>query len=246
MTIGGTTLATSLSTATDVVMPGTVQVWSDIACPWASLALWRLRAIRTRIGFDDVVRIEHRAFPLELINGRPTPKPILDTEVPVIGELEPDMGWSPWQRPEWEWPGTVLLALEAVQVAKAEGAGGLRASEELDAALRAALYAEGRPISLWTEVVAIAENCPTVNVDAFTDGMSSGAGRRAVLTDWSAAAGRGVQGSPHFFFADGGEGVHNPGVQIEWEERDGTRVPTVSAQNPKAYEDLLRRAAGQG
>src|SRR5438270_904531 len=32
---------------------GTIVVWSDIACPWATLAVHRLRATRARMGLDD-------------------------------------------------------------------------------------------------------------------------------------------------------------------------------------------------
>jgi hypothetical protein len=37
------------------VRPGTVVMYSDIGCPWASLALHRLRKRRAELGLDDVV-----------------------------------------------------------------------------------------------------------------------------------------------------------------------------------------------
>jgi predicted DsbA family dithiol-disulfide isomerase len=56
----------------------TVTIWSDIGCPWASLAVWRLHARRAALGLTDSVRFEHRCFPLELFNSRPSPRGILD------------------------------------------------------------------------------------------------------------------------------------------------------------------------
>ena len=62
----------------DAPEPGVVRFYSDIGCPWASLAVHRLRRRRAERGLDDVVRIDHRAFPLELFNEQVTPKTIVD------------------------------------------------------------------------------------------------------------------------------------------------------------------------
>src|SRR5438093_6132364 len=115
------------------VAPGTIVVWSDIACPWATLAIHRVLQVRARLGLEGDVVLDHRAFPLELMNGRCTPRRILAAEVPVAGALAPEFGWQMWQAPESEWPVTTLPALEAVQAAKEQS---LEASEALDLALR--------------------------------------------------------------------------------------------------------------
>ncbi len=47
-------------------------VWSDLGCPWATLALHTLRASAAERGQELV--IDHRAFPLELFNREPTAK----------------------------------------------------------------------------------------------------------------------------------------------------------------------------
>mgnify|MGYP000660363284 CR=1 FL=1 len=64
-------------------------IWSDIGCPWAHVAVSRLHRARERLGLLSAVTFEHRAFPLELVNARPTPKRTLDSEVPVTAGLEP-------------------------------------------------------------------------------------------------------------------------------------------------------------
>lgn len=38
--------------------PGTILLVSDIACPWAHLAVSRLRATRHRLGLDGVVSVK--------------------------------------------------------------------------------------------------------------------------------------------------------------------------------------------
>lgn len=46
--------------------PGTIVVWSDLACPWAHVAVGRLHRVRAELCLGDVVRFDHRAFPLEV------------------------------------------------------------------------------------------------------------------------------------------------------------------------------------
>jgi predicted DsbA family dithiol-disulfide isomerase len=224
--------------------PGTVVVWGDIACPWASLAVHRLHRHRRRLGLEDRVRIDHRAFALELVNERSTPRPVIDAEVAAIGAHEPGLGWQPWQRRLDEYPSTALLALAAVQAAKSEAVGGLLASEQLDLRLRRAFYAESRPISLWSEVLAAAADCDAVDADALVEVMRSGTGLAAVL-DQAEAAGRDdrIKGSPHLFTPDGAD-QHNPGLQVHWTKGQGKGFPVIEKDEPEVYDELVRAAAG--
>jgi predicted DsbA family dithiol-disulfide isomerase len=73
------------------VEQGTITVWSDIACPWATLAL---RAAAHNRGRD--VLIDHRAFPLELFNKMPTPKLIIDAEIVAIASSQAELGLRMW------------------------------------------------------------------------------------------------------------------------------------------------------
>ena len=221
------------------VRPGTIVVFSDIGCPWASVAVERLVAARARLGLDEAVGFDHHAFPLELVNRRPTPKRILDAEVAVAGALVPDAGWQLWQAPSTEWPVTTLPALEAVQAAKAQS---LAASAALDLALRRAFYAESRCISLLPVIAEVAEACPDVDADALGEALADGRARRAVIDDFERSRSEAVLGSPHLFLADGSD-VHNPGVEHHWVDRPGRGFPVVDAHDATVYEDLLERAA---
>jgi predicted DsbA family dithiol-disulfide isomerase len=214
-----------------------IVVWSDIACPWAHLAVWRLLEARRVLGLEGRVVLDHRAFPLELVNERPTPKRILDAEIPVVGGLEPRAGWRLWQRADAEFPVTGLLALEAVQAAKAQG---LEAAERLDRALRLAMFSEGRCISMRDVILDVASRC--VDADALSGALDAGTARARVIEQWRSAKREGVQGSPHVFAPDG-TNVHNPGIEMHWHGEHGSGFPIVDRDDRAACETLMRQAA---
>jgi predicted DsbA family dithiol-disulfide isomerase len=213
-----------------------ITVWSDIACPWATLTVWRLHARRAALGLD--VPIEHRAFPLELFNERPHRRVLLDAEIEVLAPLAPDAGWRPWWRDPSAYPVSTLLALEAVQAAKAQGPG---ASERLDLALRQALFRDARCIALRHEVLNAAGSAG-LDVAALASALDAGTARCAVIDDWQAAADGAAKGSPHVV-AHGLDAV-NPGIEQHWEGPKPGGRPVIDADDPGAIDDLLRRAAG--
>ncbi len=222
------------------VAPGTIVVWGDIACPWSHLAVHRLFDARERLGLGDDVRFDMRPFPLEIFNEQPTPKRILDAEIPVAGALDPGAGWQMWQADPWTWPVTTLPALEAVQAAKEQG---LRAGEQLGRALRRALFAESRCVSMRHVILDVARGCEAVDADALADALDGGRARRALIDQTAEARNGPVKGSPHLFCPDGTD-AHNPGIEMHWEGEHGTGFPVVDHDAPSVYDDLLKRAAG--
>lgn len=218
--------------------PGTIVMWSDVSCPWATTAVHHLHAARARLGLEQHVVLDHRAFPLELLNSRCTPKAILDAEIPVVGALAPDFGWRMWTGDPAGYPSTVLLALEAVQAAKEQS---LVASDRLDLALRRALFVEGRHIGMRHVVVDVADTCPEVDGPALEAALDDGRGRRAVIEQWRAVPHAGLQGSPHLFLPDG-TGIHNPGMRMRWHGEKPGGFPVVESHDPRIYEDLLLQA----
>ncbi|SIO88808.1 DsbA family protein [Nocardiopsis sp. JB363] len=192
--------------------PGVVTVWSDIGCPWASLALHVLHARARERGVG--LTVDHRAFPLELFNRIPTPRSIVESEVVAIAGVAPDLGWRLWPGPESTYPVTTLPAMEAVQAAKAPDVGGLSGSDELDGALRRAFYEQGRCVSIHPVILEVAEECPGVDAEALERALATGRGRAEVYSQWRTASGPDVQGSPHLFAQGWAE--HNPGVRYHW------------------------------
>lgn len=230
-------------------LAGRPRAWSTSLPAWSCCSpTWGARgptspfisflSAREQLGFDGQVALDHRAFPLELLNRQPTPKRSLDAEVAVVGSLDPAAGWQPWQDEAYHWPVTMLPALEAVQAAKDQG---LEASEALDRALRRAFFAESRCISMRHVLLEVAEKCDGVDADELAEALDSGRHRRSIMDQLAVAASDKVAGSPHFFLADGSD-VHNPGIEMPWERGPDTGFPVVTA-DPAVYYDLVRRAA---
>lgn len=221
------------------IAPGTIVVWSDIACPWATMAVARLHRIRQEMALADRVRLDHRAFPLELFNEQPTPRVILDAEIPVVGAAEPGFGWSVWKGRPDTYPVSSLLALEAVQAAKEQSLG---ASEQLDLALRRAFFVDSRCITMRSEIVAAARTCTAVDAGALGAALDDGRARRIVVEQKEEAERGPVEGSPHLF-APGEAVAHNPGVRMHWEGAKPGGYPVLDHDDPSVYRTLLAAAA---
>lgn len=221
------------------VDPGTLAIYADIGCPWAHLAIYRLHRARSDAGLADKVLFDVRPFPLEIFNEQPTPKLILDAEISAVGAVDPAAGWQMWQRPPYEYPVTMLPAMEAVEAAKEQG---LAASEELDRALRVAFFGRSEVVSLLDVIAGAAARCERVDEDKLIEALHEGRARRALMAHVEAARSDDVKGSPHVFLPDGTD-AHNPGIEMHWEGPHGKGFPVVDAFEPRIYEELLQRAA---
>jgi hypothetical protein len=86
--------------------------------------------------------------------------------------------------------------------------------------------------------VDVAPGTVAVYTDALVAALEDGRARGPMMADNRAHADE-VQGSPHFFLADGSD-VHNPGISLHWADAG---YPVVDGDDPDAYDDLVRRAA---
>ncbi|NMI01001.1 dithiol-disulfide isomerase [Pseudonocardia sp. K10HN5] len=213
----------------------TVTVWSDIGCPWATLALAILRRRADQRG--QALLIDHRAFPLELFNRRPTPKPIVDAEVVAIAGCRPELGWKPWTAPDHTYAVTTLPAMEAVQACKDPEIGGLRGSDEFDSALRKAFYVDGRCISVHAVILDVAQRCEHVDADRLESALAQGIGRRDVFDQWRIAQRPEIEGSPQIFTAYGA--FHNPGAAYHWTAAPPAGFPRLESYTLDWAEGLL-------
>lgn len=211
--------------------PGTLAVYSDIGCAWARLAVHRILRARARLGLDGRVTLEHRTFPLELVNRRPTPKPILDAEAAVLAGLDEDVDWRAWRAPVDTYPVTTVPALEAVQAVALVN---VDAAEALDLALRDAMFQHGRCISIVPVIVEIAAGIAGLDVEALELALAAGTARSRVRL-----APEGVQGSPHVVLPDGRD-VFNPGLRVRVL---ASHIPVVEADDPSVFDELLVAAA---
>lgn len=217
--------------------PRVISVWSDIGCPWATLAMHTLR--ETAADAERELAVDHRAFPLEMYNRRSTPKLVIEAEVVAIAGVAPDVGLLQWEADPSAYPVSTLAALEAVQVAKNDRIGGLSVSTELDAALRRAMYTEHRCISILSEIEDVAANIDALDVDAFIESLYRGDGRRALVAQWHLSKADTIQGSPQILTA-GGVNLHNPGVDYTWTAppQDGG-VPRFHHYEPSWAREVL-------
>lgn len=222
------------------VAPRTVVVFSDVGCPWAHVAIWRLHEARRRLRMTERVHLDHRAFPLELFNSQPTPRDDYEGEMDFLAALAPRAGWQHWTAPDWAWPSTLLPAMEAVQAAKEQS---LAASEELDIGLRRAFWGESRCISLRHVILEVASQSDGIDLVGLADAIDSGRARHLLFEQWEVAKTDAVDGSAHLFTPDGWNG-QNPGIEVDWREEAGEWIPTLVRDDPAAYEEIVRRAAG--
>jgi predicted DsbA family dithiol-disulfide isomerase len=220
------------------VAPGTLVVYTDIVCAWSTITLHRLRQARAEAGLDGRLALDLRLYPLEEVNGFPIPKSFLDTEIPVVGQLAEDLEWTIWQGDPSAWPNTSMPANEAVHAAKAQS---LHASEQLDFALRQALFRDSRPIALRHEILDVARGCAEVDADALAEALDDGRARGPMLSD-AREHRDAVQGSPHLFLADGSD-VHHPDADFRWAGgKEGKGFPIVTRDEPQACAEVVRRA----
>lgn len=221
------------------VEPGTIAIYSDIACPFAHIAVHRLFTTRERLGLTDVVRFDHHSFPIELLNGTPGTRRGSDSEIPALGHLEPDAGWQLWQRPDYEYPSTVLLAFEAIHAAKRQG---LRPSEDLDRALRRAFWSESATIQIHATILDIAGRVDGLDPELLARHLADGIGRRELFDDFETARTEAVSMSPHIFLPDG-TNLANPRLDVHWQGDWAKGFPVIDDDDPAIYEHLLRSAA---
>jgi predicted DsbA family dithiol-disulfide isomerase len=220
--------------------PGSLVVFGDVACPWATVVVLRLHAARAALGLEGAMPIIHVAHPLELMHKSPIPRRIVDAEIPACAATTPDFGWSLWQGRLDEYPVTSLPAVEAVQAARRQSE---TAAEELDLVLRTALFVRSRCISLRHEILTAAEQCPSLDVDRLAHDLDAGVARAAVMRQ-SATALSGAATCSGYVVLPDGTGWCNPGVETAWL---GPRMPrgvsTVEHDDPDLYLELVARAA---
>jgi predicted DsbA family dithiol-disulfide isomerase len=211
-------------------------VVSDIVCPWSHVALHRLDRERRERGLEGQIKVDHRAYPLELVNGEPTAKRLLDAEVAVCSQLEPDAGWR--RHPDfWTCPMTSLPALEAVQAAKTQGA---EPSTRLDLELRRAVFGDRRCVSFFPTVLDVARGIEGLDVDQLWADLRSGVGWTQLMNQLTAIESDDSMVSPTFILPDGSV-FSNPGVGIHWdgEPEDGELV--VDHDDPGQIGELVER-----
>ena len=183
--------ATPMSSDTGV----TIEVFADVGCPFAHLGLLAVvEQCRQRNRPDVVLRV--RAWPLELVNGKPLDAHFIAEEV---DEIRPQVAPDQFRNFTADaFPSSTLPAMELTAAAYAVSD---RIGQEVALAVRHALFEQGANVGDPDVLAGIATTHDVV-WPPDPDQLPSPAG--VVRDDWAEGVARGVVGSPHFFTPDGG------------------------------------------
>ncbi len=166
-----------------------LDVFADVACPFAHVGFRRFVAIRRQLGLTDPI-LRVRAWPLELVNCRAFDGPSLAPKIDALrSDVAPDLfaGFDAHR-----FPATSLPAMVAEAAAYRVG---LQVGERFSITLRDALFDDGRDVSD-DDVLRCLRDQHGVPEPTSADDA-------AVHADLADGIQRGVAGSPHFFTPDG-------------------------------------------
>lgn len=222
--------------------PVSIALYSDLSCPYAYITLFRLRKLRDEYG--GRVQLRHKSLALEYVNKEPIPKPVLDSELPPLMLLEPDIPYQPWHRPLSEWPVTMWPAFEAVKCAERQDP---QLADDLSWAIRVAFFAESRCISMRHVLLELAE-AVGLDMARFTDDFDRGVVKGLVIEEardgWERTR---VPGSPTLVLPSGEQfaGVGLPEVELDADRHHRVTGMTPIPCQGDACLDLYRRIFDQ-
>ena len=174
-------------------------------CPFTHVGLHTLIDRRRDRGLDEP-RLRIRAWPLELINGKPLDPDHIAAEIVALREtVRPDL-FSGFRVEAF--PATSMAAFALT--AAADRTGDPVLVEKVGISLRDAVFEQGRDIGDPDVVATVAHQFGLTPLSA--DDTEA-----AVRADWNEGKRRGVVGSPHFFTPDGGNWFC-PGLAISRDE----------------------------
>jgi predicted DsbA family dithiol-disulfide isomerase len=221
-----------------MTVPISIAMYADLACPYAYVSAYRLRKLRD--AYRGTIVIEHKCLPLEYVNREPTPKPLLESELPLLIREEPDIPYQPWQRPDSEWPVTMWPAFEAVKCAERQS---LAQADELDWALRVAFFAESRCISLRHVLLELAQQVG-LDEQRFADDFDQGVTKYQVLQEAQGGWERlHVEGSPTFVLPSGKHisDVGLPEITVDAHHPDRVMAVTPATRQGQACLEIFRQ-----
>lgn len=164
--------------------PPILEVFADITCPFAHVALRRFVEAREARGAQDR-RLRVSSWPLELVNGEPLRGAALPPKIDALRRsVAPDLfvGFDADRFPDTSLP---ALAMVAAAYDRDVDAG-----EQLSLAVRDALFEDGADITDPEVLAALARRCGLPQLEA---------NDQRVVEDWRRGEALGVVGSPHFF-----------------------------------------------
>lgn len=221
-----------------VAEPVQVALYADLSCPYAFVTAFRLRRLRDE--YRGRIAIVHKSLALEYVNREPTPKKVLDNELPLLALEEPDLPYQPWHRPASEWPVTFWPAFEAVKCAERQG---LDKADDMAWAIRVAFFRDSACVSMRHVLIDLAEQAG-LDVDRFVADFDAGVGKAQVIEEaregWERLR---VPGSPTFVLPSGKQysGLGLPEIDLDVEQHHRVIGMTPAPCRGDACLDLYRR-----
>jgi predicted DsbA family dithiol-disulfide isomerase len=221
-----------------------IELYSSIECPFAYLAIHRLRQVWSP--YAGRVQLVWRALSLEYVNKVPNSRPLFEAELKLFQQIDSSLPMRSWARPEWDWPATLWPAFEALACAQAQGSD---AAWAMSWGLRYAYFAQSRTIALRHELLAIAEQVSQeapLDLARFAEDWDSGRYKGAVLAEsrrgWHELK---VAGSPTFVLPDGRQVSDLAVGEIDFDEATSTLRSYVAYEGDPldVFRNLLGEAA---
>lgn len=189
-----------------------IEVFADVACPFTHVGLRRLVEQRESLGRQDV-HLLVRAWPLEIVNGKPLdPAFIYEEVVDIRDQVAPDL-FAHYREDALPASSMPALALTAAAYRRDTTTG-----ERVALRLRELLFEEGVDIAEASVLEAVAADH---GITSPYDDTS------AVLADHAEGVERGVIGSPHFFTGD--DGFFCPSLNVSRDAEGALHVEVDTA-----------------
>lgn len=183
-----------------------IEVFADVACPFTHVGLRRFVEHRRTAGRDVILRV--RAWPLQIVNGRPLDPDLVAEEVEALRPTVASDLFIGFDRTRFP-----TTSRPAFAVAAAAYRRDLPTGEAVSLALRDALFEQGEDVADPAVLASIARRFE-IEVDD-VDVAS-------VEADHAEGVARGVIGSPHFFPPGGS--FFCPSLRVERDQRGVLRI----------------------
>jgi predicted DsbA family dithiol-disulfide isomerase len=223
----------------------TLELYSSIECPFAYLAIYRLRKVWS--DYADGLHLTWRALSLEFVNQVGNSHPLFEAEIKIIQQIEPSIPVQSWSRAEWDWPVTLFPAFEALACAQAQSSD---AAFAMSWALRYAYFAESRNIALRHELMDIAKQVAQdapLDIKQLMKDWDSGRYKQIALSEsqrgWHELK---VDGSPTFVLSDGRQVSDLAFGEVDFDEETHTlqRYKPYQGDPLSVFRSLLDDAFG--
>jgi predicted DsbA family dithiol-disulfide isomerase len=202
-----------------------IEVFADVCCPFTHVGLRRFVEQRSNRARPDMV-LRVRAWPLELVNGKPLDPAFIAEEVDELrAQVAADLfvGFDQSAFPATSLP---AMALAAAAYERDDATG-----EAVSLGLRRALFDEGRDIA---DPAVLADVAEAAGLRLPTD-----LGDASVRADWAEGVERGVIGSPHFFLSEQDDGFFCPSLDISRDEAGHLHIQSDPAELEQLFNQIF-------